>query len=151
VVADALPVAPHADAALPHIVFSVTKSVTGLLCGVAQAMGLLDPARMVGDYLPATRAGAYGDSPVRHLLDMRVGLDLAEAYLDTGGDYARYRRAVLWNPPDPTQPVEGLAAFLNSVRSNGAPHGGPFAYQSPNSDMVPVLVETEALASRPPP
>lgn len=133
--------APHGDLALPHIVFSVTKSVTGLLCGLAQAMGLLDPARMVGEYLPDTRAGAYGDCPVRHLLDMRVGLDLAEAYLDPDSDYARYRRAMLWNPPDPTQPVEGLAAFLNSVRSNGAPHGGPFAYQSPNSDMLALVLD----------
>jgi CubicO group peptidase (beta-lactamase class C family) len=146
--------ARHAMPWRPHIVFSVTKSVTGLLCGIAQDMGILDTGRPVGDYLPETRVGAYGDCPVRHLLDMRVSLDLEEAYLDPTSDFARYRRAVLWNPPDPSQPTEGLADFLNGVKKRSVPHGGAFAYQSPNSDMLGLLLEHvtgdgyAALASR---
>ncbi len=133
--------APHAEPALPHILFSVTKSITGLLCGMAQEMSLLDPDRPVGDYLPETRAGAYGDCLVRHVLDMRVSLDFEESYLDKTGGYARYRRAVLWNPAEPAEPVEGLRIFLNRVGKAAHPHGGPFAYLSPNSDMLGLLLE----------
>lgn len=133
--------AAHTAPGLPHIVFSVTKSVTGLLCGVAQDLGLLDPARAVGDYLPETRGGAYGDCPVRHVLDMRVSLDFAEDYADTTGPYARYRRAVLWNEPSPTHPPEGLAPFLTGIGKGPGPHGGHFAYRSPNSDLLGVLLE----------
>ena len=126
------------DPALAHIVFSVTKSVTAMLCGIAQGMGLLDPDRRIGDYLPETRAGAYGDCPVRHVLDMRVSLDFAEDYLDTQSDYARYRRAMLWNPGPAT---EGLAPLLAGLGKGAGPHGGAFAYQSPNSDILGLLLE----------
>ena len=133
--------AAHAAPDLPHIVFSVTKSVTGLLCGLAQDMGLLDPAREVGHYLPETRSGAYGDCPVRHVLDMRVSLDFAEDYEDATGLYARYRRAVLWNEPSPAHPPEGLASFLTAIGKGREAHGGAFAYRSPNSDLLGLLLE----------
>jgi len=133
--------APTCDPALPHIVFSVTKSVTGMLCGIAQDMGLLDPKRTVGHYLPETRGGAYGDCSVRHVLDMRVSIDFQEEYLDTQSDYARYRRAMLWNPASPDHPTEGLAHLLAGLQKGAAPHGGAFAYQSPNSDILGLLLE----------
>lgn len=129
------------DPALPHIVFSVTKSVTGILCGIAQGMGLLEPERTVGHYLPETRAGAYGDCSLRHVLDMRVSLDFQEDYLDTQSDYARYRRAMLWNPTNPVYPTEGLAPLLAGLKKGAAPHGGAFAYQSPNSDVLGLMLE----------
>ena len=133
--------APTYDPCMPHIVFSVTKSVTGLLCGIAQDMGLLDPARPVGHYLPETRDGGYGDCPVQHVLDMRVSLNFDEDYLDSNGNYGRYRRAMLWNPPDPAQPTEALAPLLAGLQKGAAPHGGTFAYQSPNSDILGLLLE----------
>ncbi|WP_409701855.1 serine hydrolase domain-containing protein [Yoonia sp.] len=133
--------APTYDPVLPHIVFSVTKSVTGLLCAIAQDMGLLDPARPVGDYLPETRNGAYVDCPVQHVLDMRVSLNFDEDYLDAKGNYARYRRAMLWNPPDPAQQPEGLAPLLTGLQKGIEPHGGAFAYQSPSSDILGLLLE----------
>lgn len=133
--------APTCDPVLPHIVFSVTKSLTGILCGIAQHMGLLDPDRTIGDYLPETRAGAYGDCLVRHVLDMRVSLDFQEDYLDAQSDYARYRRAMLWNPTSPDDPTEGLAPLLAGLKKGAAPHGGAFAYQSPNSDVLGLLLE----------
>lgn len=130
--------APTCDPALPHIVFSVTKSITGILCGIAQEMGLLDPERTISDYLPETHGGAYGDCLVRHVLDMRVSLNFQEDYLDTQSDYARYRRAMLWNPGPPT---EGLAPLLAGLKKGAPPHGGAFAYQSPNSDILGLLLE----------
>ena len=133
--------APSCDPALPHIAFSITKSVTGMLCGIAEHLGLLDPSRTVGHYLPKSRAGAYGDCPVRHLLDMRVSLDFVEDYLDTGGHYARYRRAMLWNPADPLQPAEGLVDLLCTLPQGQSAHGGAFAYQSPNSDILGFILE----------
>ena len=37
---------------LPHIVFSVSKSITATLAGVLVEQGLLDPGKPVLDYLP---------------------------------------------------------------------------------------------------
>ncbi|MEC7257171.1 MAG: serine hydrolase, partial [Pseudomonadota bacterium] len=128
--------ADHAFPNSPHLLFSVTKSVAGMLAGILQDAGALDLARCVGDYLPEARGGAYGDCPLQALLDMRVSLDFSESYLDRTGGYARYRRAMLWNPPEPDLAPETLAEMVLSIRKGAAPHGGPFAYQSPNSDVL---------------
>lgn len=133
--------AAHNAPRLPHIVFSVTKSITGLMCGLAQDMGLLDTHREVGYYLLETRSGAYGDCPVQHVLDMRVSLDFTEDYQDTTGAFARYRSAVLWNAPSQAHPPEGLAPFLATLGKGTEPHGGRFAYRSPNSDLLGLLLE----------
>ena len=84
---------------------------------------------------------AYGDCTVRNLLDMRVSLDFEESYLDVDGDYARYRRATLWNPAEAGKDSETLPEILASIPKGKGPHGGPFAYASPNSDLLGIVIE----------
>ncbi len=134
--------APHVDPSAPHILFSVTKSVTGLVAGVLEDDGLLDPTAPVTRYLPGARRGAYSDARVRDLLDMRVSVIFDEAYLDADGDYDRYRRAMLWNPQRTDKPVESLADVLMSLPKGGGPHGGPFFYASPNTDVLALIIES---------
>lgn len=136
--------ASHARPDLPHLVFSVTKSVTGLLAGALEDRGALDPGRLVTDYLPDAAIGGFSGATVRHLLDMRVSLDFTESYLDRDGDYGRYRRAMLWNPPDAGRAAEPLPAMLCSIPAGVAPHGGPFHYHSPVSDMLGLVLERAA-------
>ena len=64
-------------------VFSVTKSVTSLLCGIAVDEGYIrsiDDA--VTDYLPELkkRDSRWQRLTIRHLLDMRSGLDFDDTY-----------------------------------------------------------------------
>lgn len=63
------------------ISFSMAKSITSLLIGIALDKGhiraLDDPA---GDYVPELKAGAYGDVTIRQLLQMRSGVDYEERY-----------------------------------------------------------------------
>ncbi|MBG18974.1 MAG: 6-aminohexanoate hydrolase [Rhizobiales bacterium] len=125
----------------PHLVFSITKSITALVLAILEEDGLIDPALSVGMILPETRNSAFGDATLRELLDMRVSLDFEESYM-SDGDYARYRRAMLWNPPVPGQPDEGLFKMLCSLRKGEGPHGSAHAYQSPNSDMLGIVIET---------
>lgn len=133
--------APWCDPHAPHIVFSVSKSITGLLFGLLEAHGLIDPANPVAHYLPETEGSAHGDCPLQHVLDMRVSVDFAEDYLDETGGYARYRRATAWNPPEAGGEEEGLAKFLLSLCKAAAPHGGAFHYLSPNSDLLGWIAE----------
>ncbi len=133
--------APHADPSAQHILFSVTKSVTGLVAGMLEDDGLLDPRAPVSQFLPEARNGAYGDATVQDLLDMRISLDFDESYLNTDGDYDRYRRAMLWNPQRSDKPAETLAAVLMSLPKGGGPHGGPFFYASPNTDVLSLVIE----------
>ncbi|MCI4591690.1 beta-lactamase family protein [Sphingobium sp. BYY-5] len=63
------------------ISFSMAKSITSLLIGIALDRGLIasldDPA---GKYVPELRKGAYGDVTIRQLLQMRSGVDYEERY-----------------------------------------------------------------------
>ncbi|MBB3979163.1 hypothetical protein GGQ64_004399 [Rhizobium azooxidifex] len=133
--------AAHSGVNARHIVFSISKSLTALLSGILEAEGVIDPDRPVSHYLPEAKGGAYGDCSYRDVLDMRISLDFEEAYLDPKGAFARYRRAMLWNPPLPDETPETLAGFLMTLKKGDGPHGGPFSYASPNSDMLGTIIE----------
>lgn len=64
-------------------VFSVTKSVTSLLCGIAVDEGAIKSIdNPVTDYLPElkTKDPMWQILTIRHLLDMRSGLDFDDTY-----------------------------------------------------------------------
>lgn len=134
----------HAESAnprLPHIVFSVSKSISGLLAGILQDQKVLDTSRTVAFYLQEMKNSAYADCPLQHLLDMRVSLDFVEEYLNLDGDYARYRRATGWNPALTGSEDPGLREFLQGLQKGETDHGGKFEYRSPNSDLLGLIVE----------
>jgi CubicO group peptidase (beta-lactamase class C family) len=133
--------AENADPARPHLVFSISKSITGLLAGIAAGEGLLDPEANVTRYVPSMHGSAYADARVRDLLDMTVDVDFDEEYLDDGGAFDRYRRAMLWNPERGDSRPETMEAFLSTIGRRGHGYGRQFYYASPNTDLLGLVVE----------
>ncbi|MEL7428746.1 MAG: serine hydrolase [Pseudomonadota bacterium] len=133
--------APWTTPRKPHIIFSISKSVTGLLAGILKDQGLLEFGKPVGHYLPETRNSGFGDCSLQHLMDMRISLDFVEEYLNADGDYARYRGSTNWNPTPQGKRVETLAQLLFSLGKTDEAHGGSFRYLSPASDMLGMVVE----------
>ncbi|TPP06605.1 serine hydrolase domain-containing protein [Rhizobium glycinendophyticum] len=133
--------APQSDINQRHIVFSISKSLTALVIATLENDGLMDPQAPVTSLLPEAAGSAYGDCTIRDVLDMRVSLAFDEAYLNTDGAYARYRRATLWNPAVAGQPAETLLSFLLTLKKADHAHGGPHFYASPNSDLLGILIE----------
>lgn len=127
--------------AMRHIIFSVSKSVTGTLAGVLVERGELDPDALVTRYVPEVAGSAYGDATVRNLLDMTVSLRFIEDYLDPRGDVARYRVAMDWNPPTDFPYEGGLHHFLTTLPRDNDEHGNRFHYASPNSDLLGWVLE----------
>jgi hypothetical protein len=113
--------APHSDFDAPHLIFSVSKSITGLAAGIAQAEDRLDPDARITAYVPSMAPGTYGTARVRDLLDMTVDLAFDEDYLDHGGDFDRYRRAMLWNPERPDTRPETMEGFSPRCRPRAWP------------------------------
>jgi CubicO group peptidase (beta-lactamase class C family) len=125
----------------PHIIFSVSKSVTGLIAGTLVGKGQLDPDAPVTHYIPEAKGSVYAECTVRHVMDMTVSIDFPEDYLDTTGPFARYRMATGWNPvSDPVHDI-GLHRFLVTLQREARPHGERFHYVSPNSDLLGWIVE----------
>ena len=69
------------DATTHFISFSMAKTITALLVGIAlgehKIRSLDDKA---GDYVPELKAGGYGDATIRQILQMRSGVDYEERY-----------------------------------------------------------------------
>jgi hypothetical protein len=132
---------PSCDLLKPHLVFSVSKSITGIMAGILVDRGLLSPDALVTRYVPEAKGSAYGDASVRDVLDMQVALDFNEDYLDRTGVFNRYRRATGWNVDDAGEPSKGLEAFLCTLGKTSGGHGKAYHYYSPNTDMMGIVLE----------
>eukprot|EP01122_Echinamoeba_exundans_P003743 TRINITY_DN13810_c0_g1_i1.p1 TRINITY_DN13810_c0_g1~~TRINITY_DN13810_c0_g1_i1.p1 ORF type:complete len:208 (-),score=17.49 TRINITY_DN13810_c0_g1_i1:151-774(-) len=72
-----------------HLLFSVTKSLTGLLCGALIGQNLIDPNAPVVLYVPELSKSAFSDATVRNLLDMESSFLFSEDYAP-GDDLTAY-------------------------------------------------------------
>lgn len=136
--------ATHCDIEQPHIIFSVSKSITAMLAGILVDQGVLDTGKSILHYLPGVKGSAYEDCSLQQLLDMQVALAFEESYLEMTGDYRRYRDATGWNPVDLNNPGPDLEAFLYGLKKAEANHGEVFDYNSPNSDLLGLVIERTA-------
>jgi CubicO group peptidase (beta-lactamase class C family) len=124
----------------PHIVYSVSKSITATLAGILWGDGKLDPDAPVTRYVPEVANSAYGDATVRNVLDMTVSLAFGEDYLNPDDNYLRYRESTGWNPRRAGF-TANLNDYLAGLQKNTYPHGARFHYCSPNSDLLGWIVE----------
>jgi CubicO group peptidase (beta-lactamase class C family) len=125
----------------PHILMSVSKSLTAIAAGILIDQGKLDPEQRAVSIIPELGSSAYSEATVRHLLDMRAGLDFDEDYLATSGPIIEYRKAANWNPLGPGERPNDLRTFLASLKERSVPDGGPFHYVSTNTDLLGWILE----------
>lgn len=66
----------------PSNIFSVTKSITALLCGIAVDEGCMSLSEPVTTYIPELENAdpLFRQLTIEHLLDMRTGIDFKEDY-----------------------------------------------------------------------
>jgi CubicO group peptidase (beta-lactamase class C family) len=124
-----------------HIVFSVTKSFTGLLAEMLIDDGMLDEQRLVSQYVTELDHGAYADATLRNVLDMEVGIDFDEDYDDPDAEirrfaYASGMRAV----PEGVVAARSLYEYLPTLRKQGE-HGVDFHYVTANSEVLGWVIE----------
>jgi CubicO group peptidase (beta-lactamase class C family) len=125
----------------PHILMSVSKSLTAIAAGILAGQGKLDPEQKVVSLIPELRDSVYSDATVRHVLDMRIGIDFDEDYLATSGPIVEYRKSTNWNPLGPGESSSDLRTFLAGLTKRSGPHGGPFHYVSTSTDLLGWLLE----------
>jgi CubicO group peptidase (beta-lactamase class C family) len=128
----------------PHILMSVSKSLLGLLAGVMIGRGEFWPERPVTAYVPEVAETAYRGATIGQLLDMRAGVAFDEDYLAADGAIIAYRKAMGWNPLDPGDTPSDQRSFYREMTASAGPHGGPFSYVSPNTDLLGWAIERAA-------
>ena len=112
----------------PHMLFSITKSIVGLLAEMLIAEGILDERAQAALYVPELAEAAFGVATIRSLLDMRDGVQFDENYANPGAEIHLYS-AAYWGKAE-----GGVRAALPRVGSAGA--AGAFAYRTPVTDVV---------------
>ena len=129
--------APGVSDVEPHMIFSVTKSVTGMLVGALVQEGKIDVDALVTKYVPEIADSGFGDATVRNLLDMAASYQFEEDYTP-GPDIIAYRHSVGWYPAPLGAP--NLHDFIASRKKEGE-HGQMFRYMSPTTDLVGWVIE----------
>jgi len=101
---------------VPHLLMSVSKSVTGLLAGALASDGRLDVTRPVEDIVPELGGTSFAGATVRHLLDMRTGTRYREDYDDPSAEIAvsgpRSRRSARSRPRSATAAATDEKAII---------------------------------------
>ncbi|MEQ8264178.1 serine hydrolase [Pseudohaliea sp.] len=115
----------------PHLMFSVTKSVTGTLMLMLMEEGLVDAARPVTAYVPELEGTAFADATVQQVMDMTNSIAYDETYDDPESDIATFLTAMYPG-------AEGLYTHLRSLqaRAPAFEHGEAFHYVTPDPEVL---------------
>jgi hypothetical protein len=128
---------------VPHLLMSVSKSITGLAAGALAGKGVLDVTKPVESIAPELNRTSFKGATVQQLLDMRAGTRFREDYDDPDAEVAVSDRVYGWTPDDgKPRPADALEYF--ATLANDGPHGGPFRYRSILTDVLGWVLEKAA-------
>lgn len=143
----------------PSNIFSVSKAVTSLLCGIAVDEGYLSVSAPITKYIPelCDADPLFGKLTVEHLLDMRTGLDFEESYgwnpfskmakLYYGNDVVnQFKKLHFKSAPGTSHYYNSMATALLGVAIERAV-GVPFAKYLQEQVWKPLNMEAEAFIS----
>lgn len=121
---------------MPMRSFSMAKTITALLVGVAQAKGhirsLDDP---VATYWPEIAESEYGQTTIRHLLRMSSGVPFKELYTWTPDDDIWVWGRLL-NAPENRGRPEVISEFIRARGGRSSEQGTRFHYASIETELL---------------
>lgn len=113
--------------------FSVAKSFTSALVGLALADGFIDSVDdPITKYVEFLKGSGYDGVPIKHILQMSSGIKFSEIYDDQTSDIIRMVGAVSMG-----QPIKAYAKSLVSEK----PSGQSFNYASIDTNILGFLIE----------
>lgn len=125
----------------PHLMQSVSKSITATVTGMMISRGQLDPHALVRTYIPALADTAWAGATLQHVLDMTTGVQYSEEYTKLDSDVGKTDVASGWRPiaPDASPDIDWPASVWDqilSLKSCDAEHGERFLYRSIETDLL---------------
>jgi hypothetical protein len=119
-------------AASPHHVFSVTKSIVGLVAERLIAEGAIAANLATEAVVPELAGSAFAGTTLRQLLDMTDGIAFDEDYANLASDVHRYS-ASYWTPE---VAQGGTLPVLATLNHREAAPGTAFRYRTPIADAA---------------
>lgn len=143
----------------PSNIFSVTKAVTAILCGIAVDEGYISITEPITKYIPELNNAdpQFKRLTIEHLLDMRTGLDFEESYgwnpfskmakLYYGNDVVKqFKKLHFKSEPGSAHYYNSMATALLGVAIERAV-GVPFAQYLQEKVWKPLDMEADAFIS----
>ena len=125
----------------PHALWSVSKSLIGLLAAQLIHEGRIDAASPVSRYLPELKDAAWGDATVQQTLDMTTGVAYDEDFSRRDSGIFQYLLASGLIPaPAGYGGPRSVLAFLPTVKKAGE-HGAGFRYKSVDVEVIGWLLQ----------
>ncbi len=126
----------------PHLLWSVTKTITGLTAASVAADGLIDLERSVSSYVPELSDTGWGTNSLRTLLDMRDTSDWNEDYAAPDSTVRRQDCAdgLLTGEMCLDTRVVGNYRFLPGVGRDDS-REDTFVYKSGTTDVIAWVLE----------
>lgn len=135
--------APGMTGRTSHALWSMSKSMVGLLAMMAIDEGRLEADRAVTDYLPELKGTGWEGATVAHALDMQVGIAYRETFADPTADIFRYLFAAgLLVPPSNLPVSDNLYQYLATIGAKGS-HGAVFDYKSADTEVVSWILQRQ--------
>lgn len=125
-----------------HLLWSVSKTVTGLTAASVAADGLIDLEKTVAHYVPELANTGWGNNSLRLLLDMQDTSDWNEDYAAPDSTVRRQdcSDGLLTGPMCEGVPVVGNYKFLPGVGRDER-RRGRFVYKSGTTDVIAWVLE----------
>ncbi len=126
----------------PHMLWSVGKSVAGILAGILVADDLLSLEKRVADYVPELAGSGWDDNTIRELLDMQTTSSWVEDYDDASSSVRRQdaSNGLLPLPAEFGDLPRGNYRFLPTIGRNDE-RRGTFIYKSGDTDVAGWVME----------
>lgn len=125
-----------------HIMFSVTKSLIGVITEDAIRRFNLDEQTTAVSVIPELEGSAYADATLRDLLDMAVGIDYDEEYQDpdSGSSLFFYAGGFISTPERYRERAASLYDLMPTFCKRGD-HGGLFHYVTICTEVLAWMTE----------
>ena len=121
---------------MPMRSFSMAKTFTAMLVGIAHGKGLIRSLDdKASDYWPEIADSAYGQTTIRNLLRMSSGVPFKELYTWTPDDDNWVWGQVLYNPSNTNMPSR-IPEFLNGKKVRELEQGQRFHYASIETEIL---------------
>jgi CubicO group peptidase (beta-lactamase class C family) len=121
---------------MPMRSFSMAKTFTSMLVGIANSKGLIRSLDdKASDYWPEITESAYGQTTIRNLLRMSSGVPFKELYTWTPDDDNWVWGQVLYHPQNANNPSR-ITDYLNSKKSRDVLQGQRFHYASIETEIL---------------
>lgn len=126
----------------PHLMMSMTKSVTAVLVAKYAAEGLINVNKTVADYLPELANSGWGPDTLRTVWDMRDGADYSEVYDDLNSTVWQHACASNWVEVKDCAKgtMRSSYEFLPTIKRNES-IVGEFHYKSASTDVLAWVLE----------